>query len=281
MTMRTELPAARAHLEGCGAKTLLCAVSGGLDSVCLLHFVLHWGRERGCRVEAAHFHHGLRGESADRDQAFVEALCKAWEVPLTLGRGDTRAYGKARGLSVEEAARALRYDFLEATAKAVGAERILTAHHREDNAETILLNLIRGTGLRGLCGIPPERGPYLRIFLETPREDLEAYSRTHKLSHVEDETNFDPDAAARNLLRLSVLPRFRELNPKATEHMGSVARELREIDDYLEEETHRRMQEAQQEGEQVKLPLRALQEAPPPLRGRMLLRLFELSGCGR
>ena len=153
--MRIE--SAEKKLESLGVSRVLCAVSGGMDSMCLLHLVLHWGRAHGLEVRAAHFNQELRGEQADRDENFVRETCEAWGVPCAVGRGDTRALAQKEHLSLEEAARKLRYQFLEQTAQDQSCGVILTAHHAEDNAETMLLNLVRGTGIRGLAGIPPTR----------------------------------------------------------------------------------------------------------------------------
>lgn len=281
MTMRTELPAARARLETLRGEKLLCAVSGGLDSVCLLHYTLDWGRKHGVFVCAAHFHHGLRGETADRDEAFVRRICQAWEVPLTVGRGDTRKTAEEEGLSIEEAARNLRYAFLQRTAVDRGCTAILTGHHAQDNAETMLLNLIRGTGLRGLCGIPPRREELVRIFLDTPRAELAAYAQAHHLSYIEDETNFDPEAAHRNFLRLKVMPLLLELNPRAVEHMNAAAAELRSLEEAMEPEIQRVCGLACREQGGLSLPLSALSGLSPPLEGRVFLGLFEALGAGR
>ena len=145
--------------------TVLCAVSGGADSVCLLDLVRRLG---DVTVLCAHFDHGIRGAESARDVAFVEALCKEWGVPFFPGRGDVPAYAAANGLSIETAARELRYAFLERTAKEQGADVIATAHNLNDNAETILFRMARGTGLRGLTGIPARRGRIVRPLLQTP-----------------------------------------------------------------------------------------------------------------
>ena len=161
-----ELNAARTFLAelwgGEKAPSVLCAVSGGLDSMCLLHFLSEWGREQGARVTAAHFNHQIRGEESDRDEAFVRDWCAAQNVPFVCGRGDVPAAAAESGLSLEEAAREMRYAFLEEQRRLLGCSFILTAHHTDDNAETMLLNLLRGTGLRGLTGIPAVRDGIFR-----------------------------------------------------------------------------------------------------------------------
>ena len=180
---------------------VLCAVSGGLDSMCLLFALDAWSREQGGRVIAAHFNHGLRGGLAGRDEQFVRKICAEWGVSLTVGRGDVRGFAKRNGLSIEEAARDMRYGFLRRTAKAEGCSYICTAHHADDNAETVLLNLVRGTGLRGLTGMEYRRDIILRPLLDVTRAELEAYAAAWSIPHIEDETNADPEAASRNLIR--------------------------------------------------------------------------------
>ena len=200
--MKTELAKAKEFLAPYITTDLsvLCGVSGGLDSMCLLHLLTTWGKKQGIHVTAAHFHHGLRGETADRDQAFVERYCHEHHIPFVTVRGDTKALVEQRGLSVEEAARLLRYDFLQDQAKRCHTAYVLTAHHADDNAETILLQLLRGTGGRGMCGIAPQRENLLRPFLQITRAQLETYANDHAIPFVEDETNREDDFS-RNRIR--------------------------------------------------------------------------------
>ena len=212
--------------EGC---RVLCACSGGADSTALLHLLC---ATPGLTVAAAHFNHGLRGEAADRDEQFVRALCERLGVELFCGRGDVAGYAAAQHLGVEEAARALRYAFLEQTADAQGFDRIATAHHAEDNAETVLLNLTRGAGLRGLCGIPPVRGRIVRPLLFAARGEILEYLAENGLDYVTDATN-DADGCARNRIRHRVLPLLTEENPAAVAHIGAASELLRRDEAYL------------------------------------------------
>ena len=281
MTTMTIEPA-RERLEQLGAKRILCAVSGGMDSMCLLHVVLNWGRENGAEVLAAHFNHQLRGPQADRDEAFVQATCEKWDVRCICGRGNVGQLAQRENRSVEEAARLMRYDFLNKTAEQERCDVILTAHHADDNAETMLLNLVRGTGLRGLAGIPPTRERIARIFLDTTREELAAYAAENGIDWVDDETNFDPDAAARNLVRLKIMPLLREVNPKAVEHMSRTADELWEIHSMLDERIQWiTWQEAFISGKGLVVAREVLRNAPQPVRAGVLLNLFERLGAGR
>ncbi|MBQ3275597.1 MAG: tRNA lysidine(34) synthetase TilS, partial [Oscillospiraceae bacterium] len=203
---------------------VLCAVSGGADSVCLLHLVRSLG---DVECLCAHFDHGLRGEASREDAAFVEALCRKWEIPFHTETGDVAAFARQTGRSLETAGRELRYAFLRRTAARCGADRIATAHNRDDNAETILFRMARGTGLRGLCGIPAERDGIVRPLLETSREEIRAYLVRRNIPWREDATNAE-DAAARNRVRHHVLPALEDVHPGAAANiarMGSVLRE--------------------------------------------------------
>ncbi len=255
----------------------MCAVSGGLDSMCLLDVVLRWAEGRGISVAAAHFNHGLRGKTADRDEAFVREYCAVHQVPFVAGRGDTRAKAKREGLSVEEAARRLRYEFLERAAAERKSVAILTAHHADDNAETMLLNLCRGTGSAGL-GIPAVRGKVYRPFLELTRASLEAYAAAHALPHVEDETNQE-EFAARNLLRHKVLPVLREINPKAIENMARAAGFLAEEDAALDTLAAQALDRVETAEGGLSLDWTILQNVPEAVRGRVVLGLMERT-CG-
>lgn len=281
--MNNELLSARRFLrthfpEG---ERVLCAVSGGLDSMCLLHFLTTWGPGRGFCAAAAHFNHGLRGRAADRDQRFVENWCAQRSIPCFTGSGDTRALMEGEGLSLEEAARRLRYAFLEETARREGFDAILTAHNADDNAETVLLHLIRGTGPKGLSGIPQRRGNILRPFLEITRAELAEYAAAHHIPHVEDETNADPEAAARNLVRLQVMPLLRQLNPRAVEHMASAAARMREMESGLEDLMERYLCRAFVRPGRVSIALSVLAEVPEFLLPQVLLGMLEQLGVGR
>lgn len=251
----------------------LCAVSGGMDSMCLLHLMTTWGTSMGFRVAAAHFHHGLRGENADRDERFVRDYCADRGIPFLCGRGDTRVFAAAGGLSLEEAARKLRYQYLNEAARQAEADWILTAHHADDNAETMLLNLCRGTGLRGLTGIPPVRGNLCRPFRDIPREQLEQYAEVNGIPHVEDETNAE-DEAARNLLRHRVLPVLKEINPRAVEHFAETARTLAAEDGALDRLASTLIRKAEVLPRRVKLPKGALPAAPDAVRRRAVLEVL-------
>ena len=249
--------------------------------MCLLFMLDEWCKERGGQVAAAHFNHRLRGAAADRDEEFVRDICARWGIPLTVGREDVGEYAKREGLSLEEAARNLRYAFLRRTAAERECERLYTAHHADDNAETVLLNLIRGTGLTGLTGMDWEQSGVCRPLLSVTRAELEAYAARWEVPHVEDETNADPEAAARNRLRLQVMPLLKELNPRAVEHICRTAGYLRTADESLEEDALNRLAHVRTRGGRAALSVDALFDAPEAVRPRMLLELFDRLDVGR
>ncbi len=247
-----------------GADRVICALSGGADSICLADTLLSLSEELGFRLECAHFNHLLRGEEARRDEAFVTAWCKERGLKLYLGSADVSAYAADNHMGIEEAARTLRYGFLEG----LGDERtrIATAHQADDQAETLLMNLVRGSGLQGLSGIPPVRGRIIRPLLGVSREDILAYLAKRGLSFVEDSTNRDT-VYRRNKLRNTVIPLLREMNPSFAETCGRTARLLR-ADDAILQETAAKYVTV--EGGRVGLSVHELMNLPQPLSSRAL-----------
>lgn len=254
--------------------TILCAASGGRDSMALLHLLCGLASEGGLKVAAAHFNHRLR-PTADRDEEFVRSWCREHAVPFTRGEGDVRGFAKENGLSIEDAARRLRYAFLEEAARELDAARIAAAHHREDNAETVLLHLLRGAGPRGLGGIPPVRGKIVRPLLEVGRGEIDAYIARHGLPYVEDESNRDP-AYTRNRLRLEVLPLLEDAAPGAAERIAAAAGLVREEDGYLRREAERLLPAP--EGDAMVLPAAVLRREDPVILRRVVRGMGERLG---
>ena len=236
---------------------VICAVSGGADSVALL-FAMYLLRERlDITLEAAHFNHRLRGEESDADEAFVKELCGRYDIPLHLGAG--RILPGKKGL--EAAAREARYAFLRSL-----PGKIATAHTADDNAETVLLHLVRGTGLKGLGGISPMNGNVIRPMLTVTRREVEAFLSEHALPHREDSTNAT-DLFLRNRIRRNVRPLLLQENPSLAENLSDMALGLREDEDYL----------SQMAGET--LPgVTELREMHPALRARALERFLKENG---
>lgn len=186
---------------------VICAVSGGADSVLLLHGLSDLARELGICLEAAHFNHMLRGAESDADEAFVKELCKGLGVPLHIGAEDVEAYCLRHHLGTEEGARQCRYRFLHSL-----GGKIATAHNADDNLETVLMHLIRGSGLRGLCGISPKRENLVRPLLWATGEEIRSYLDGKGIPYRVDSSNNSP-SYTRNRLRQQVLPLLRQENP--------------------------------------------------------------------
>lgn len=206
----------------------LVALSGGADSVALLLLL----KNAHFNVHAAHCNFHLRGEESDRDEAFCVELCKGLGVELHRAHFDTRKYAELHKVSIEMAARELRYKWFEQLREDIGAAGICVAHHRDDSVETVLLNLVRGTGLRGLTGIQPRNGHILRPLLCVSRAEIEAFLAEKGQKYVTDSTNLKADVQ-RNIVRLEVLPLLRKLNPAVAENIQRTAENLGEAQTVL------------------------------------------------
>lgn len=211
-------------------ETVLVGFSGGPDSVCLLHFLRHLGRKKHFSVAAVHVHHGLRGAEADADAAFCRQLCKSWEVPFLLKKRAVRALAKKLDLSPEHAARKARYEAFAQAARQTGATKLALGHHLDDQAETVLLNLLRGTRPEGLCGIPLRRALNSRVEIVRPllcisRAEVEEYLQENDLPSVTDKTNWD-DAFTRNWIRHTLLPLLAQKQPQIRRHLAQMAQRL-------------------------------------------------------
>lgn len=206
-------------------KKYIAALSGGADSVSLLLALHHLGYQ----VEAAHCNFHLRGEESDRDEKFCKALCLREHIPFHHVHFDTKEYAALHHVSIEMAARKLRYHYFENLRKDIGAEAICVAHHQDDNIETILLNLVRGTGIKGLVGMQPANGKILRPLLNVSRRDIIDYLDQLKQDYVVDSTNLIDDVK-RNQIRLDILPLLEKMNPSVRENIASTARHIGEAE---------------------------------------------------
>ena len=201
----------------------LVALSGGADSVALLLLL----KEHGFNVHAAHCNFHLRGAESDGDEAFCVELCQGLGVALHRVHFDTREYAEVHQVSIEMAARELRYRWFEQLREDIGAAGICVAHHRDDSVETVILNLVRGTGLRGLTGIQPRNGSILRPLLCVSRAEIEDFLAKRGQKYVTDSTNLETDVL-RNKVRLQVLPLLRELNPAVVENIQRMTEHVSE-----------------------------------------------------
>lgn len=212
--------------------SVLVALSGGADSVSLLHLLISVKESFNIKLSALHMNHMIRGEEANRDERFCRDLCDRLGVALEVVTADVPALAAESGESVELCGRRMRYAALIKAADALGGAKIATAHNRNDNTETVVMNLVRGAGLAGLSGIPVKRDSIIRPLLNCSREEIEAYCLENHLNYVTDSTNLS-DEYTRNKLRLHILPALRELNPSLDEGVRRTASIMRDADDYL------------------------------------------------
>lgn len=202
---------------------VLIALSGGADSTALLLIM----KQLGYKLHALHCNFHLRADESNRDQRFVESLCQKLEIPLSIRHFKTEEMAREQGVSIEMMARELRYEWFRQEMEQQAADCIAVAHHREDQAETILLNLLRGTGLRGLAGMHPSHSGVIRPLLCLSRQDILAYLERQEQDYVTDSTNQQP-IAQRNRLRLDVFPLLQDIHPAAVQHLCMAAHNVRE-----------------------------------------------------
>jgi len=203
----------------------IVALSGGADSVALL-LVL---KQLGYRIEAAHCNFRLRGKESDRDEAFVCDLCSAQNIPIHRAHFDTKEYAALHKVSIEMAARELRYRYFEQLRQDLGADTICVAHHRDDAVETLLMNLMNGSGIHGLTGIRPKNGAVVRPLLCLSRTEIEEYLHSIGQSYVIDSTNAVDDVL-RNKIRLHLVPLMQQILPKSSENIAKTAGYLKEVE---------------------------------------------------
>ena len=205
------------------------ALSGGADSVALLYALNRLKDRLGITVKAAHLNHLIRGDEAFRDEEFVKNLCSSLDIPLICEEIDVPKLAKKQNLSLETAAREIRYEFLNRVCE---GGLIATAHTASDNLETLLLNLARGSAIGGLCGIPIKRDNIIRPIISVTREEIEKYCCVNNLSFVTDSTNLSDDYT-RNKLRHNIVPVLRELNPKIEKTVLKTSRSVTEISNMI------------------------------------------------
>ena len=199
----------------------IVAVSGGADSVCLLLVM----KRLGYQVEVAHCNFKLRGDESDRDESFVRNLCKTNNIPIHVIHFDTMGYAKKHQVGIEMAARQLRYHYFQQLRNDINASTICVAHHRDDSVETILMNMIRGTGIDGLTGIKPVNGHVVRPLLAVSRQEIVTFLKEEGQDYITDSTNNVPNIM-RNLLRLEILPRLATLSPTVCQNIMDTAQHL-------------------------------------------------------
>ncbi|MDR2531349.1 MAG: tRNA lysidine(34) synthetase TilS [Oscillospiraceae bacterium] len=234
----------------CSPVRIIVALSGGADSVCLLLALHELRDELNIELQACHVNHKLRGNSSDSDERFVRELCGRLGIELHVRAINVKALQK-KHRSLEECAREARYSyFSEIGTKAI----IATAHTAGDNCETVLFNLVRGTGLRGLCGIPPVRDNIIRPLIETARAEVLAFLEAENAEYVTDESNYSEEFT-RNYLRLSVIPQLEKINPSLTDGLTRMCSVLRHDEEYLRMTALLALEEAHVKGGVYKLSI--------------------------
>ena len=258
---------------------IVAGISGGADSVCLLFLLREICAREGAGLTAVHVNHCLRGEESDGDEEFVRALCGEWGVPLKVYRADVSERAAAERISLEEAGRQCRYEAFRDTAKEMEPDgngagvRIAVAHHQGDQAETVLFNLFRGSGIRGLCGIKPVHDGIIRPLLCVPRAEILDFLEKEGISFRTDSTNLGSEYA-RNRIRNDIIPLIEsEVNTAASVHVASAAEELCDIEAYLEKETDKGLCSCVEETDgSIFISKKGYESLDPLIRSRVLRR---------
>lgn len=218
---------------------VIAGVSGGADSVCLLFVLSELKEEIGFSLKAVHVNHGIRGEAADEDERYVRRLCAAQGVELVVYAEDVPAYAREHRMTVEEAGRRVRRMCFRKELEACGGTRIALAHHQNDRVETFIFNLCRGTGFRGLKGIAPRNGEWIRPFLCLKRKDIESYLKKRGISYCTDATNLEL-CYTRNRIRQDIIPRLEKyVNRESVSHMCRTMERMYSLGSYIEREVLR------------------------------------------
>ena len=214
---------------------VLVGLSGGADSMCLTQVLCAVSDRLKIEVAAAHLNHNIRGEAAERDAAAAESFARGLGIEFFLRSSDVKGFARERRISEELAGRELRYGFFDELCEKRGFTRVATAHNRNDNAETLLMNFTRGSGLAGLCGIPPQRGRIIRPLIDVSRSEIEEYCREYSLPYVTDATNLEA-VYTRNRVRLEIIPQLQRLNKNFINTVTANAALLADENSYLDAE---------------------------------------------
>ena len=249
-------------------KNILVAVSGGVDSIALLHFLLSLKDKENLNLAALHFEHGIRGEESKEDAAFVQSYCESNNVRCFMGEGNVPKYAKEHKITAEMAARILRYAFFEEILQREHFDVIATAHHADDQAETVILNLLRGSGIKGLAAMRPARDYIIRPFLCVAKTEILEYAKKNNLEYREDSTN-NSNEYRRNRIRHELLPLLETYQAGVKERLTTLAEIARDENDYIESIAKSKIHLLQAENsEKFKLE-------PPAMERRIILSFLE------
>lgn len=246
-------------------KKVVIGLSGGADSVSLTHALLKISKERDFEIEAVHVNHGIRGNEAERDENFSKNFCKNLGIKLTVKRISVPEIAKNLKIGTEEAGRMARYEILNEIAGEEESVKIATAHTLSDNIETLIMRLVSGASLKGLCGIPPTRENIIRPLIEVKREEIEKYCKENNLSFVDDSSNFERDYT-RNKIRLDIIPMLKSLNPNFENTAARTLNLLKNDEEFLEKETEKALKSSS---------LNEIINLPMALKSRALLKIIK------
>ena len=262
---------------------LLVGVSGGADSVCLLHVLKTLAEEYKVKLAVAHIHHGIRGNDADKDAAFVKKICREWKIPVFFHKVSAKEIAKEEKISLETAGRLARYRYFHALCEKKKFNKIATAHNQNDQAETILMRVLRGTGIDGLSGIRYVREDgVIRPLLDIPRKDIEAYCEENSLAYCLDKTNGENDYT-RNRIRNQLLPQLEEYNPNLLDALSTLGQNMAEDGAFLDgyaRRLYRRLNGPIGKRRPVVLDIESMKMVLPAIRTR-LFRLAAEDAMGK
>lgn len=253
---------------------VLLGFSGGIDSATLLDILHHMRKNLPFDLGVAHVNHLLRGEESERDEDFTRAIARGYDIPYHVKRIDVKEYARARGISAQHAGRDIRYSFFNELSEMQRYTKIAIAHNLDDQVETFLLRLAKGTGIRGLSSIPPVRDKIIRPFLTTFRAEIEAYALSHSIRYVVDSSN-EKVKYERNFIRHKVMPVLRELNPSFDEKVVSVLGDISRINGIFEEKKRSFMEcFVEKRADGICIPIGDLRHLDEEVRFRVLSDVF-------
>ncbi|MBI5400252.1 tRNA lysidine(34) synthetase TilS [Candidatus Saganbacteria bacterium] len=256
--------------------SVLIAVSGGADSLALLHLLAEYQKELGIAIHIAHLNHMIRKGDADLDVRFVQAVAQKLGLQAIVESFDVQSFAKEEKIGLEDAARRARYAFYDRAANQVGANKIAVGHTADDNVETFLMRLLRGSGLKGLCGIPPVRGKIIRPLIKVWRREINEYVDSLKLVPRSDHTNYE-SRFTRNRVRLKLIPQLKIYNLNIKEIILQTILLLTDDQEYIDGKAQESLVETYISGSEneIKLNLKAIKEREGPVQGHLLRKAIE------